>query len=49
MALLLPSSCSHTPFDPAAPLAVEFMGGRKGTETETSEKTNVRVDERGWL
>ena len=29
--------------------AVETVGWRKGTQTETGENTGVRVDRRGWL
>lgn len=29
LALLIPSSCSHTPFDPAVPLAVEREKGHR--------------------
>lgn len=39
----------HMTFDLAVPLAVETVGRRKGTETETSENTGIRVDQRGWL
>lgn len=49
LALLLPSSCSYICFDLAVPLAVEIVGGRKGAESETSENTGVRVDQKGWL
>lgn len=49
LALPLPSSCSYICFDLAVPPAVETVGWRKGTQTETGENTGVRVDRRGWL
>lgn len=43
---LLCSWCNHIALDPAVPPTVESVGGRKDTETETTENAGVRVDQR---